>query len=102
MPDPISAALSPLPPQNTGGNDAQARMAALSPQYQSLVKILSDYGMDMNNPSSVTQLIEVFRKEGNHQMANAAENLSNYLNNGRGIPLSVFNLPGYQQTKGYR
>lgn len=102
MADPINEAFRPMPAPSAGGSDFAARLAALPPQYQSLLKILASSGVQIQDPTTLSQALQAMRGGENHTMANAAENLSNHLNNGRAIPTSVFDLPTYKQTPGYR
>lgn len=98
------------------GGDYNSRFNALPKMYQDLVNSYTQsHGVNFQDPTSVNSYIsninqalaqETGQRPGaEHSMStnrNAVENLFNHLNLGRQLPGSIFDLPPYKQTQGYR
>jgi hypothetical protein len=93
------APMSNLP---SGGKDLVARLSSMPEGQRQILAILQSHGFDTNSAEATNKMIAAMRGADNHSMANAAENLFNYLNQGRPVPVSLFDLPTYQKSDGYR
>lgn len=88
----------------------------MPPMYQ---QAMADYtkhlGINWDDPSSINGYISTIDKQLSQESGqrpgaessmrnnrNAVENLFNYLHLGRDLPGSIFDLPEYKATKGYR
>lgn len=104
MPNPIDPIFQPqpMPASPSGGPNIAARATAMPQGQSEMLAILMKNGFNPQDPASANKMIQSMRESGNQTMANAAENLMNYLSQGRDVPASMFDLPDYKQTPGYR
>jgi hypothetical protein len=98
----------PMPYSPDGGittdqsKTMEGRLAGQMKIRPDLIPILLHNGLDFENAGKTVKAIKTLRQNDNHQLANAMENMFNTINQGRSGPLSVFDLPNYLNSPGYR